>query len=103
MAQGKKSGVSRAKGSKAKGSKAKGSEAKRSTPSKTNAGLFNLDSHPATAAMTARVTGCNKPPILWRKIGDSWMECFLKSDCTYGNCQEVDESQVPEAIRNGAS
>jgi hypothetical protein len=98
MAQGKKSGVSKAKIGKAKISKAK-----RSTPSKTNAGLFNLDSHPATAAMTARVTGCNKPPILWRKIGDSWMECFLKSDCTYGNCQEVDESQVPEAIRNGAS
>jgi hypothetical protein len=98
MAQGKKSGVSKAKIGKAKISKAK-----RRTPSKTNAGLFNLDSHPATAAMTARVTGCNKPPILWRKIGDSWMECFLKSDCTYGNCQEVDESQVPEAIRNGAS
>jgi len=113
MAQGKKSGVSKAKGSKAegnkakgnkaKGNKAKGNKAKRSTPSKTNAGLFNLESHPATAAMTARVAGCNKPPILWRKIGDSWMECFLKSDCTYGNCQEVDESQVPEAIRNGAS
>jgi len=98
MAQGKKSGVSKAKIGKAKISKAK-----RSTPSKTNAGLFNLDSHPATAAMTARVTGCNKPPILWRKIGDSWMECFLKSDCTYGNCQEVDESQVPEAIRNSAT
>ena len=108
MAQGKKSGVSKAKGSKAKGNKAKGSKAKRSTakgstPSKTNAGLFNLDSHPATTAMTARVAGCNKPPILWRKIGDSWMECFLKSDCTYGNCQEVDESQVPEAIRKGAT
>jgi len=103
MAQGKKSGVSKAKGNKAKGSKAKRSTAKGSTPSKTNAGLFNLDSHPATAAMTARVTGCNKPPILWRKIGDSWMECFLKSDCTYGNCQEVDESQVPEAIRNSAT
>jgi hypothetical protein len=113
MAQGKKSGVSKAKISKAKGNKAKGnkakrstakgSTAKRSTPSKTNAGLFSLDSHPATAAMTARVTGCNKPPILWRKIGNSWMECFLKSDCTYGNCQEVDESQVPEAIRSGAS
>ena len=98
MAQGKKSGVSKAKGSKAKGNKAK-----RSTPSKTNAGLFNLDSHPATTAMTARMAGCNKPPILWRKIGDSWMECFLKSDCTYGNCQEVDESQVPEAIRKGAT
>ena len=98
MAQGKKSGVSKAKIGKAKISKAK-----RSTPSKTNAGLFNLDSHPATAAMTARVAGCNKPPILWRKIGDSWMECFLKSDCTYGNCQEVDESQVPEAIRNSAT
>ena len=103
MAQGKKSGVSKAKGNKAKGSKAKRSTAKGSTPSKTNAGLFNLDSHPATAAMTARVAGCNKPPILWRKIGDSWMECFLKSDCTYGNCQEVDESQVPEAIRKGAT
>ena len=103
MAQGKKSGVSKAKGNKAKGSKAKRSTAKGSTPSKTNAGLFNLDSHPATAAMTARVAGCNKPPILWRKIGDSWMECFLKSDCTYGNCQEVDESQVPEAIRNSAT
>ena len=103
MAQGKNSGVSKAKGNKAKGSKAKRSTAKGSTPSKTNAGLFNLDSHPATAAMTARVAGCNKPPILWRKIGDSWMECFLKSDCTYGNCQEVDESQVPEAIRKGAT
>ncbi len=58
-------------------------------------------SHPATTAMIARVGGCNKPPILWRKEGDSWMECFLKSDCTYGNCQEVDASQVPASIRNG--
>ena len=71
--------------------------------SKTKARLFDLASHPATAAMIARATGCNKPPILWRKIGDSWMKCFLKSDCTYGNCQEVDEGQVPEVIRNGAS
>jgi hypothetical protein len=60
-----------------------------------------LASHPATSAMIARVGGCNKPPILWRKQGDSWMECFLKSDCTYGNCQEVDASQVPPSIRGG--
>jgi hypothetical protein len=88
MAQGKKSGAGKAR---------------RSTLRRTNARFFKLTSHPATAAMMARVTACNKPPILWRKIGDTWMECFLKSDCTYGNCQEVDEDQVPEAIRNGAS
>lgn len=62
---------------------------------------INLASHPATTTMIARVSGCNKPPILWQKEGGSWMECFLKSDCTYGNCQEVDPSQVPDSIRNG--
>jgi hypothetical protein len=60
-----------------------------------------LASHPATTAMNARVNGCNKPPILWRQQGDgSWLECFLKSDCTYGNCVAVDPSEVPAEIRN---
>ncbi|MBR1271367.1 hypothetical protein JQ629_28175 [Bradyrhizobium sp. AUGA SZCCT0222] len=60
-----------------------------------------LLAHPATAEMIARVNGCNKPPILWRKQSDgSWLECFLKPDCTYGNCQVVLPSQVPLAIRN---
>ena len=45
MAQGKKSGVSKAKGNKAKGSKAKRSTAKGSTPSKTNAGFFSISIH----------------------------------------------------------
>lgn len=61
-----------------------------------------LLAHPATAEMIARVNGCNKPPILWRKHRDgSWMECFLKPDCTYGNCREVSPNEVPLAVRNG--
>jgi hypothetical protein len=59
-------------------------------------------SHPGTHAMIARVAGCNKPPILWRKQGDgSWLECFLNPDCTYGNCRAVDENEVPAEVRNG--
>jgi hypothetical protein len=62
-----------------------------------------LLSHPATAAMISRVGRCNKPPIKWLKQADgSWMECFLKQDCTYGNCHAVEASEVPPDIRNGA-
>jgi hypothetical protein len=56
--------------------------------------------HPATSAMIARGTMCNKPLILWRKESDgSWMECYLQSDCTYGGCVPVDPSQVPQELR----
>ena len=78
-------------------------KAKKGTARKKKQFDMDLLSHPATAAMVARVSGCNKPPILWRKQADgSWMECFLKADCTYGNCHAVDESEVPPDIRNGA-
>lgn len=82
-------------------------KARKASPSKKKIGKkqtrkTKLLSHPATAEMIARVNGCNKPPILWRKQSDgSWLECFLKPDCTYGNCQVVSPSQVPLAIRNG--
>lgn len=82
--------------------KAKKKTAKKRVAKKTKLLSVDILSHPATTAMIARVSGCNKPPILWRKQGDgSWMECFLKPDCTYGNCQEVDASQVPPEIRGG--
>ena len=59
-------------------------------------------SHPGTTAMLARIAGCNKPPIIWLKQADgSWLECFLKPDCTYGNCHAVDESVVPQGVRGG--
>ena len=59
-------------------------------------------SHPGTHALIARVTTCNKPPIQWLKQGDgSWLECTLKSDCTYGNCHEVPASEVPPEVRGG--
>jgi len=64
---------------------------------------LSLAAHPGTTAMLARVGGCNKPPIMWRKDGDFWEEAFLKSDCTYGNWQQVDESEVPESVRNGGA
>ncbi len=70
---------------------------------KLTAGHLKLVGHPGTAAMIARVGGCNKPPIMWRKDGDQWMELFLKADCTYGNPQVVDASQVPEDVRNGTA
>jgi hypothetical protein len=70
-------------------------------PATKNKGFdANLLSHPATTAMIARVGHCNKPPIMWRKDGDTWLECFLRPDCTYGNCHEVDASDVPPEIRN---
>ena len=75
--------------------------AKKAKTGKLKASHRKLMSHPGTAAMLARVGGCNKPPIRWRKDGDQWMELFLKSDCTYGNPQVVDASQVPEDVRNG--
>jgi hypothetical protein len=59
-----------------------------------------LAAHPATIAMVARVTSCNKPPILFRKQSNgTWMECFLKADCTYGDCVEVPASQVPAKLK----
>jgi hypothetical protein len=80
----------------------KAKKAKQSTAKKIKQSHLKVASHPGTTAMIARVTGCNKPPILWRQQGDgSWMECFLKPDCTYGNCQVVDKSQVPPQVRNG--
>ena len=52
--------------------------------------------------MITRVAGCNKPPILWLKQGDgSWLECFLKPDCTYGNCHAVEAKHVPSGVRRG--
>jgi len=59
-------------------------------------------SHPGMTAMIARVAGCNKPPIEWLKQGaGSWLECFLKPDCTYGNCHAVDVRDVPSVYRKG--
>ncbi len=58
--------------------------------------------HPGMTAMLARTGDCNKPPIQWLKQADgSWLECYLRSDCTYGNCHEVSASDVPAAVRNG--
>jgi hypothetical protein len=66
-------------------------------------GAASFLSDPATHAMIARAGGCNKPPIQWLQQADgSWMECFLRSDCTYGNCNPVDASDVPPQIRNGS-
>jgi hypothetical protein len=77
-------------------------KATKKTTKKTKKIDTSLLSHPGTTAMIARVTGCNKPPILWRKQADgSWLECFLNPDCTYGNCRAVDESEVPAEIRAG--
>lgn len=57
--------------------------------------------HPATLAMVSRIGQCNKPPIQWHRMPDgSWLECFLMSDCTYGNCVPVDASQVPPEVRS---
>jgi hypothetical protein len=78
-------------------------KAKKRTAKKIKQRHIDLASHPGTTAMIARVSACNKPPILWQKGGDgSWLECFLRPDCTYGNCRAVDESEVPAEIRNGA-
>lgn len=61
----------------------------------------SLLSHPGLTSMMARVGSCNKPPIYWHKAADgSWMECFLRPDCTYGNCHEVSEDEVPPEIRD---
>lgn len=52
--------------------------------------------HPGTAAMIDRINACNKPPICWQRLADgSYLECYLRADCTYGNCVPVDPSQVP--------
>lgn len=52
-------------------------------------------------AIAKRAAHCNKAPIKWLKQADgSWLECFLRSDCTYGNCHEVSASKVPAEIRN---
>jgi hypothetical protein len=60
----------------------------------------SLASHPATMAMAARVDNCNKPPIKFIKQPDgSFLECFLKSDCTYGDCVPVAADQVPAALK----
>jgi len=68
---------------------------------KVKAKHVDLATHPGTVMMMARVGGCNKPPIMWRKDGDFWEEGFLKSNCTYGNWQQVSESEVPEDVRKG--
>ncbi|MBP0116000.1 hypothetical protein [Bradyrhizobium vignae] len=62
----------------------------------------SLSDHPATNALADRVARCNKPPLKWLRQADgSWLECSLRSDCTYGNCHEVSASEVPAEIRNG--
>jgi hypothetical protein len=35
-----------------------------------------------------------------RQADGSWLECSLRSDCTYGNCHEVSANIVPAEIRN---
>ncbi len=60
-----------------------------------------LSEHPAMNAMANRVARCNKPPLKWLKQADgSWLECSLRSDCTYGNCHEISANEVPPEIRN---
>lgn len=59
--------------------------------------------HAGTSVMIARSGKCNLPLILWRKLGDdSWEECFLQADCTYGGCVPVDASLVPPDVKGGA-
>lgn len=71
------------------------------TTAKAKRHHMDLLSHPAMTAMMARVGGCGKPPVIWLKQGDgSWLECFLRPDCTYGNCHEVPASEVPAEMRN---
>lgn len=61
----------------------------------------SLSDDPATNALVDRVARCNKPPLKWLKQSDgSWLECSLRSDCTYGNCHEVSANEVPSEIRN---
>jgi hypothetical protein len=77
-------------------------KAKKTTKAgKVTAKHRKVAAHPGTSAMLARIGGCNLPPIRWSKDGDQWMEMFLKSDCTYGNPEVVDASEVPANIRNG--
>jgi hypothetical protein len=60
-----------------------------------------LSDDPGTNAMADRVARCNKPPLKWLRQADgSWLECSLRSDCTYGNCHEVSANDVPPEIRN---
>ncbi|WP_271672942.1 hypothetical protein [Bradyrhizobium sp. CCBAU 51627] len=62
----------------------------------------SLSADPATNALADRVARCNKPPLKWLRQADgSWLECSLRSDCTYGNCHEVSANEVPAEIRNG--
>jgi hypothetical protein len=80
----------------AKGSAKAKKKARRSVSVDADVGL-----DPATKSFSARVAGCNKPPVKYLKQSDgSWLECFLRPDCTYGNCHFVDKSEVPSAIRN---
>lgn len=73
---------------------------KKGAAKKTPAIKSKLLAHPATAAMVARINGCGKAPIQWERLADgTYLECFLKSDCTYGNCVPVDASQVPPEYR----
>jgi len=70
---------------------------KRSTKAKKRISVL---AHPGTTAMLARASGCNKPPVTWLQQSDgSWLECFLRPDCTYGNCHAVPASEVPPEIR----
>src|SRR6476620_2542106 len=96
--------VKKAKAKKVTAKKAKtGKSAAKKTSKQVakKAGLGrSLASHPATMAMTARVNSCNKPPIKFIKQPDgSGLECFLKSDCTYGDCVPVAASEVPAALK----
>ncbi len=61
----------------------------------------SLQDDPGTNVMADRVARCNKPPLKWLKQADgSWLECTLRSDCTYGNCHEVSANEVPPEIRD---
>jgi hypothetical protein len=74
----------------------------KNAPAKGKPHNMNMLAHPATTEMLSRVGGCGKPPIIWLKQGDgSWLECFLRPDCTYGNCHEVPASTVPASLRGG--
>jgi len=85
---------------KRKATPAKRAPAKKAAAKKKPMIKSRLLAHPATAAMVARINGCGKPPILWERLADgSYLECFLKSDCTYGNCVPVEASQVPPEYR----
>ncbi|BBC02403.1 hypothetical protein ABIF38_008828 [Bradyrhizobium japonicum] len=81
--------------------KTKRRPAKGGTKAGANVLFATLSDDPATNAIADRVARCNKPPLKWLRQADgSWLECSLRSDCTYGNCHEVSANEVPAEIRN---